>query len=164
MCTRMLRNRADIDDAVQQTFLEAWRCLHRFRGRSLFSTWITRIAIHTCLGFRRKMKRIVFTDDDMESRVVRTAFSSGVAQPDECSEENAVRAAVDEVLASLTKKKRATYVLCELEGMSAREAAAILSIPEATVRTRLFHARKDFMKEARSHPVFQERAFGKECS
>src|SRR5687768_15112264 len=50
MCARMLADPSEVDDAVQQAFLEAWRCLPRFEGRSRFTTWITRVAIHTCFS------------------------------------------------------------------------------------------------------------------
>ena len=56
-CHRLLKGRFDIDDAVQHVFLEAWKSLKRFEGRSLFSTWIIKIAIHTCLSYHRSIKK-----------------------------------------------------------------------------------------------------------
>ncbi len=162
MCTRMLHDRAEVEDAVQQTFFEAWRSLHRFEGRSLFSTWITKIAIHTCLGFRRKLKRLFFSDDVEGDKQVEPAMMGPQVSPHEGAVALATQRALDEVLRHMTMKKRAVFVLAELEGMTAPEVSEILDIPEATVRTRLFHARKEFHKRARSHPVFKDRYEGGE--
>src|SRR4051812_6376809 len=56
MCTRMLADAAEVEDAVQQAWLEAWRCLPTFEGRARFTTWITRVAIHTCFSTRRRLR------------------------------------------------------------------------------------------------------------
>lgn len=157
MCCRMLKDAAEVEDAVQHAFLEAWRCLDRFEGRSRFSTWITRIAIHTCLGFRRRVKRLFFSDDVPEPEPMAVgSFARPPPAPDEGAAGLRRQRAVDEVLAKLTGKKRAVFVLAELEGMTAPEIAVILEIPEATVRTRLFHARRDFAALARAHPGFAD--------
>lgn len=156
MCCRMLKEPAEVEDAVQQAFLEAWRCLERFEGRSRFSTWITRIAIHTCLGFRRKVKRLVLADELPEPMPSGPSLQTAPPSPDEGASQVLRQRAVDEVLASLSPKKRAVFVLAELEGMTAPEIARIVDIPEATVRTRLFHARRDFASKARAHPGFSD--------
>ncbi|MFO0005736.1 MAG: sigma factor, partial [bacterium] len=76
MCARLLggsgrgSHDGDIDDAVQQTFLEAWRCLHRFEGKSRFTTWLTRIAIHTSFSVRRRLRRLLLADDDRRGLTV----------------------------------------------------------------------------------------------
>lgn len=175
MCRRLLADRAEVDDAVQQTFLEAWRSLPRFEGRSRFSTWITRIAIHTCLGFRRRLKRLLLSADIFGERdgvagprPVNDAWAEGAAQTDagpqgtappspfEGAAHRARRVAVDEILQRLSPKKRVVFVLAELEGMTAPEIAEIVAIPEATVRTRLFHARKEFAAAATKHAGFAD--------
>jgi len=175
MCRRLLADRAEVDDAVQQTFLEAWRSLPRFEGRSRFSTWITRIAIHTCLGFRRRLKRLLLSADLFGERDGTTGprpladhgaegalhvdlGPQGTAPPSpfEGAAHSARRVAVDEILQRLSPKKRVVFVLAELEGMTAPEIAEIVSIPEATVRTRLFHARKEFASAATQHRGFAD--------
>lgn len=156
MCSRLLRGRAEIEDAVQQTFLEAWRSLHRFEGRARFSTWVTRIAIHTCLGFRRRLRRLLLSDTADEQADRASPWASPPMAPDEGAAHYDRRRAVAEVLSRIGAKKRVVFVLAELEGMTAPEMAAILDIPDATVRTRLFHARKEFAREVRRHPGFAD--------
>jgi RNA polymerase sigma-70 factor (ECF subfamily) len=157
MCSRLLRDAAEVEDAVQQTFLEGWRSLHRFEGRSRFSTWITRIAIHTCLGFRRRLKRLFVSDEPPEDGGTGDlGWGTPPMAPDEGAVHARRRRAVDEVLQRLSAKKRVVFVLAELEGMTAPEISRILEVPDATVRTRLFHARKEFLRHAQGHPGFAD--------
>jgi RNA polymerase sigma-70 factor (ECF subfamily) len=165
MCVRLLgrgRGDGDIDDAVQQTFLEAWRCLHRFEGKSRFTTWLTRIAIHTCFSVRRRLRRLLLSHDDAPGLALVDAEPAGsdgvVAEGPLAPDEHAIRAAqaraLDDVLQQLSPKKRVVFVLADLEDRTSPEIAAILEIPEATVRTRLFHARKELAALLRAHPGF----------
>lgn len=158
MCCRLLRDRVEVEDAVQHAFLEAWRCLHKFEGRSKFSTWITRIAIHTCLGIRRRLKRMFLSEDANPVEIADDdgQWGSAPMAPDEGAAHHARKRAVDDVLQMLSGKKRVVFVLAELEGMTAPEIAEILQIPDATVRTRLFHARKEFAKAVEAHPGFSD--------
>ncbi|MCP4504490.1 MAG: RNA polymerase sigma factor [Deltaproteobacteria bacterium] len=157
MCSRLLRDPVEVEDAVQQTYLEAWKSLHRFEGRSKFTTWITRIAIHTCLGLRRKLRRLFFSEDTSPvDRVEDGHFSSRPIPADEHASYRNRRKSVAEALSHLSEKKRVVFVLAELEGMTAPEISEILSVPDATVRTRLFHARKEFAVLVRKHPGFAD--------
>lgn len=156
MCCRFLDDPAEVEDAVQHAFLEAWRCLHRFEGRSRFSTWITRIAIHTCLGFRRRLKRLFVTDQPPAEGAQDLGWALRGMLPDEGAVHLRRRRAVRDVLERMSVKRRVVFVLAELEGMSAPEIAAVLDIPDATVRTRLFHARKEFARRVREHPGFAD--------
>jgi RNA polymerase sigma-70 factor (ECF subfamily) len=188
MCVRLLgrgRGDGDIDDAVQQTFLEAWRCLHRFEGKSRFTTWLTRIAIHTCFSVRRRLRRLLLAYDEAQGLALVDAepaarasahgasahgasahgasahtasadrvVAEGPLPPDEYAIRAAQTRALDDVLQQLSPKKRVVFVLADLEDRTSPEIAAILEIPEATVRTRLFHARKELAALLRTHPGF----------
>jgi RNA polymerase sigma-70 factor (ECF subfamily) len=155
MCVRMLAGSepAEIDDAVQQAFLEAWRCLPRFEGRSRFTTWITRVAIHTCFSTRRKLRRMFVTDINSDRAAIPVWSEPGLS-PDEVAARKAREVAVNEVLASLGPKKRAVFVLADLEGLTSTEIAEVLEVPDATVRTRLFHARREVAALVRKHKGF----------
>ena len=163
MCARLLGKKADVDDAVQQTFLEAWRCLHRFEGKARFTTWLTRIAIHTSFSLRRKLRRLLLVDDGGEgaSLVVVDGGKDPRAEQaplaaDEVAARRARSRALDEVLAQLSEKKRVVFVLADLEELTSPEVAEILGIPEATVRTRLFYARKEVAALLKNHPGFAD--------
>ena len=157
MCARMLGasasgHAADIDDAVQTAFLEAWRSLHRFEGRARFTTWITRVAIHTCFSTRRRLARLfAVAEPDAAARPV---WGQEARTADAVTEDRRQEAALASVLKQLSEKKRAVFVLADLEGMSSTEIAEVLGIPDATVRTRLFHARREVAVLLRAHPAF----------
>lgn len=153
MCSRLLRDRAEVEDAVQQAFLEGWRSLPRFEGRSRFTTWITRIAIHTCLGFRRRLRRWFVTEEATWEETLAEPTPAQVG-PEAIAGLRQRERALGQALDRLTAKKRVVFILSELEEMSAPEIAEILEIPEATVRTRLFHARRELMGYLRAHPRF----------
>jgi RNA polymerase sigma-70 factor (ECF subfamily) len=164
MCSRFIADRGEVEDAVQQTFLEAWRCLGRFEGRSRFTTWITRVAIHTCFSTRRRLRRLLLS--------ALGASDHGGAIPlwtdpglsaDEVTSRHARARAVHDVLQSLSPKKRAVFVLADLEGLTSMEIADILEVPDATVRTRLFHARKEMAGHVRAHPGFIDLLAARRC-
>lgn len=157
MCARMLADPSEVDDAVQQAFLEAWRCLPRFEGRSRFTTWVTRVAIHTCFSTRRRLKRLIVSTlatEAADAAATAPVWAERGLSADEVASRHARERAVGEVLSRLSPKKRAVFVLADLEGRSSTEIAEILEIPDATVRTRLFHARKDVAALVQAHPGF----------
>lgn len=167
MCVRMLADPGEVDDAVQQAFLEAWRCLPRFEGRSRFTTWITRVAIHTCFSTRRRLRRLLVSalgQDGNESVALAPVWTEQGLSADEVASRHARERAVNDVLLKLSPKKRAVFVLADLDGRTSTEIAEILDIPDATVRTRLFHARKDVAALVRAHPGFVDMLAGREVS
>jgi RNA polymerase sigma-70 factor (ECF subfamily) len=160
-CQRLLRGKFDVEDAVQHVFLEAWRSLKRFEGRSLFSTWLTKIAIHTCLSYHRSNKKVSFSVS-LESGVTKyqilneSLWNNVVNSPlDEAiSREKSIL--VNKLLTKMGNKKKVVFMLSDMQGMTAPEISAILKIPDATVRTRLFHARKEFMATVQKNKVYKE--------
>ena len=156
-CTRMLQGRSEAEDAAQQVFLEAWRSLYRFERRSMFSTWITKIAIHTCLSFHRRSSRISLTADDdslTKNMAAETLWGQKVANPDEQLWMTSRRKAVGRILNRMTSKKKSVFVMSDMQGMTAPEISGVLGIPDATVRTRLFHARREFLSSVEKSPYY----------
>jgi RNA polymerase sigma-70 factor (ECF subfamily) len=151
---------SDLDDVVQNVFLEVFRSIHRFEGRSRFSTWLTRLAINVAMGYRRKWKfwqrteETAGTDEGLTSAAVEALRPPS---PDDAVGARRTRAAVHRLVAQLSPKKKVVFVLSEIQGLQAPEIATLLGIPSATVRTRLFHARKDFEMLARSDPTLGPR-------
>ncbi len=152
----MVPTPADLDDVVQNVFLEVYRSIHRFEGRSRFSTWLTRLAINVALGHRRKWRFWQKTDDVLTAE---SKSGSGAVEalrppsPDDALMDRRNRDRVRALVQKLSPKKRSVFVLSEIQGLQAPEIAEMLEIPSATVRTRLFHARRDFEKMAREDAV-----------
>jgi RNA polymerase sigma factor (sigma-70 family) len=159
-CSRLLRGRFDVEDAVQQVFLEAWRSMSRFEGRSLFSTWLTKIAIHTCLSFHRKSGRMIMNNngEEVDPYDQVTALLWGDAQrvPDEEVFLSERKFLVNKLLGRMTPKKKVVFVMSDMQGMTAPEISSVLKIPDATVRTRLFHARREFAMWVNKNKHYRE--------
>ncbi|MFO0725529.1 MAG: RNA polymerase sigma factor [Myxococcota bacterium] len=131
---------ADIEDLVQQAFLAAHRALPGFRGESKPSTWLYGITARTVYRELRNRTR--------HRRMVAALEAVALASPPAASTERLLQsraelARVWRVLMEIAPKKRMVLVLHELEGLSGKEIAEALDIKEATVYTRLFHARRE---------------------
>ena len=140
---RIVRQDAEIDDALQETYLAAWKGRSSFDGRSSMKTWIHRIAVNTALNRMRQNKSLrilletdqsAFTPD--ETRTEKTA--SGPEMTDAVALREIVWAAVDE----LPEDARLVLVMRDVEGFSSEEVAASLGISDASVRQRLHRARR----------------------
>ena len=126
----ILRNDADVQDALQDAVLKAWEKRDKLRDEKFFRTWITRILINACYDTQRKRRRIVSMDEIPESTV------SNAPDPDLAS-----------ALQALPEKLRLPLVLCYSEGMSYEEAADVLRIPITTLRGRLRRGKEELRKE-----------------
>lgn len=158
-CMRMLNGKSDVEDAVQQVFLECWRSLYRFEGRSLFSTWLIKIAIHTCLSIYRKTSRTVLSIDADVSHADKgqeVLWASEPETPHEQLSSTRKRHVIEKIIDRMTIKKKTVFILSDIQGMTAPEISGILGIPDATVRTRLFHARKEFQLSINRNPVYKD--------
>ena len=126
----ILRNDADVQDALQDAALKAWEKRDKLRDEKFFRTWITRILINACYDTQRKRRRIVSMDESPESTV------SNAPDPD-----------LALALQALPEKLRLPLVLCYSEGMSYEEAADVLRIPITTLRGRLRRGKEELRKE-----------------
>lgn len=138
---RLAGPQKDLEDLVQQVYLAVFGSIASFRGESAFSTWLFSI----CLRVARKQSRTRFR------RIRLLGKARGEPQPPlETPENGAARAQrarrVYETLQQLPFKLRTVLVLYEMEGFSGKEIARQLDIPEATVWTRLHHARRAFRR------------------
>lgn len=146
---RMLGRATDLEDVVQEVFLQVHRSLGDFRGQSKFSTWLHRITVNVVLMIRRaKRSRPVFADEPVEGE--READARLL--PDEEAARKRRIAAFQRLLDKLSEKKRTVYVLHDIEGMLPSEIAAIVEAPVLTVRTRLFYARRELAEMMRQEP------------
>ncbi len=137
---RMLGPRSDMEDVIQEVFVQVYKSLKDFRGQSKFSTWLHRVTVNVVLMYRRAARsRPVFADEPAAD----AAMQSGEIAPDEDAERRERVRAFGRLLGRLADKKRIVFVLHELEGISPSEIARIVGAPVLTVRTRLFYARRE---------------------
>lgn len=155
----VLRNDAEAEDVVQETYVKAFTRLDTFEGRSQFSTWLTRIALNDALG-RRRRKRPTAEIDEVEqaqaggAELIPFPGAALALSPEAAVARSEMHAMIEELVDALPEAFRVVFVLREVEEMSTEEVAAYLSINPATVKTRLFRARK-LLREAMEAKVSQ---------
>jgi RNA polymerase sigma-70 factor (ECF subfamily) len=147
---RMLGRTPDLEDVVQEVFLQVHRSLGDFRGQSKFSTWLHRVTVNVVLMHRRRARsRPVLSGDELERE---PAADSQRSRPDLQVEKERRIEAFHRLLERLSDKKREVFLLHEIEGLPPSEIATIVGCPVLTVRTRLFYARKELGEMMRDEP------------
>jgi RNA polymerase sigma-70 factor, ECF subfamily len=161
-CYRMLGSLQDAEDALQETFLRAWRGLDEFGGRSSLRTWLYRIATNVCIdASSRRSRRMLPTEvgaasrsNDVDAPLVETTWvepypdellgiADGYAAPGARYEQReAVELAFIASLQHLPANQRAVLILRDVLGFSAREVAERLDTSVASVNSALQRARK----------------------
>ena len=136
MCCIWLKDAALAEDAVQETFVKAWRAALSFRGECSEKTWLMRIAVHVCWDMRRSWW---FRHVD---RSVRLEHLPEPAVPFEERDDTLVRA-----VCALPTQQREAVLLYYYQDMTAAETAAALGIREDAVYQRLRRARQQLKKE-----------------
>ncbi|WP_285592026.1 sigma-70 family RNA polymerase sigma factor [Actinomycetospora sp. NBRC 106378] len=137
---RITGDPADAADVAQDVAVQLWRALVTFTGSSTFSTWLHRIVINRSLNLQRA--RRVPTRGTSELLDQDHPRTTGPAQ----RVEDAARLdAATRSLAALPAEQRAAVVLCQIEGMSYREAAIVANISEPALRSRLERGRRNLL-------------------
>ena len=142
---RVLGNTEDAEDALQDGLLSAYRNLKRFEGRSQFSTWLTRIVINAALMRRRSAKArpaVSLDEPPREDELPATErFADDGLTPEQVFANTEIREMLSENLDQLSPLLRTAFVLREVQGYSAGEAAKKLGVTENTLKARLWRAR-----------------------
>jgi RNA polymerase sigma-70 factor (ECF subfamily) len=158
-CYRMLGSPFEAEDAVQDTFLRAWRGFDRFEGRAAFRSWLYRIATNVCLdmlnGRNRRARPMDFGPavEPVESNLntlpevtfiepIPTSLVSAESDPAELAvQRDTIRLAFVAALQHLPARQRAVLILCEVLRWKASEVAELLDTSVASVNSALQRAR-----------------------
>ncbi|UCF78037.1 MAG: sigma-70 family RNA polymerase sigma factor [Candidatus Eiseniibacteriota bacterium] len=138
---RMIRNAADAEDVYQDVFLKVYQALPRFRLESKMSTWIATITYNTCVNHLRKKKEVLLgdlTEENEEGMRLRTDCPS----PVERAERVDIAERLETEIGKMPPQFRTVLTLFHLEDMTYREIAQVMNLPEGTVKSHLFRARK----------------------
>ena len=142
---RIIRNREDAEDAVQECFLNAFLHLKKFDGRSRFSTWLTRIAMNAALMKLRKnhASREVPIGEYVETSEPRSQheLSDFSPNPEECYTKSEREAILRDAIAKLRPRVRKALEIHKLQECSLEETAKVLGASVGAVKARVFHAR-----------------------
>src|SRR5262249_12218934 len=144
---RILLNPQDAEDAVQDCLLSAFRNLNQFDGRARFSTWLHRIAINSSLMRLRKRKcrrefplEPALPDKELVAPVIEPL--SGDPSPEEQCARVEQRKILSVALLKLPSLLRTATELCDLQGLSTKDAAQRLGVSLSTMKARLFRSRR----------------------
>ncbi len=164
----LLRNEADAQDVAQEAILKAFANLRQFRGESRFSTWLIQITVNEARMRQRKQHADLFEPiteaPDEEGAYTPRDFADWRELPSEALERSEVRTLLVKALASLGQKYREVFILRDVEQMSIEEAAEVLNVSTASVKTRLLRARlmlRDLLAPALADGWFSRPPFGK---
>ena len=155
---RILGEEASAEDALQETLLNIYRGLARFRGDAKVSTWISRITVNVCLGMLRKGKNRQLIDLEDDAAKQLPAAINAQSDPLEYASLAELKSLVYDTLARMTSKQALVVRLHDLEGHTIQEIARIIRCPSGTVKSRLFYGRQEFkdifgsLLERRLHP------------
>ena len=143
--TRLLGDSIAAEDVAQDSFLALYRHINQV-PTAAFRPWLFRVARNLCLDQlrRRKFKLSLFRDMQKDEDQPFAPVDSDSITPDSVAEAREASEAIEKAIEELPLKFREAFVLCEVEGLSYEDAAAVMGCPVKTVSTRLFRARQRF--------------------
>ena len=151
---RLLGNRADAEDAVQEALLAAHKHLHQFRGQSQMSTWLTTIACNCARMQLRKRPRVIHMPLDEQigeqhKYSVAERLADPRPSPEDACRDSELAAHLRKCIALLSAKLRRTFQLRVVDGLSIIETAQVLGLPHGTVKAQLARARAQLSRQMR---------------
>jgi RNA polymerase sigma-70 factor (ECF subfamily) len=146
----IVKDDSEAEDVMQQAYVNAYSHLRQFDGRSAFSTWLTRIAVHEALARARKRRR--YTNMDIEDiSAVEFPAPAQVSNPERLAFARELAVVMEAAIDRLPDGNREVFVLRQVEGISTAEAAAVLSVSEDVVKTRLSRARAALRRDLQAY-------------
>lgn len=134
----VLRYDDDVEDVMQQAYLNAYKHLQQFTGGAQFSTWLTRIAVNEALARRRKQGHAF---DEGGDTAMLSLVDGNTPDPEQQAVTAQLGKFMEEEVAALPDAFRLVFMLREVEGLSTAETASTLDISEDLVKTRLHRGR-----------------------
>ena len=134
----VLRNRDDAEDVAQEAFLRAYQSFSRLRDRDRFRAWLVRITWRLALDRIRAARR----REARETSVMMDKLNSPPRTVEDVRASREFERRLARALDQLPEKLRVVVLLGAIEGHDTREVGRLLDLPEGTVKSRLFHARK----------------------
>ena len=131
----VLRNRQDAEDVAQDAFIQAHRAFARLRDRDRFRSWLTRMTWRLAINHRRGSKNRAAREDKVAVRDIVESHEGALLEGERAKR---LWSAID----TLPEKLRLVVVLAAIEEHSVKDVAALIEVPEGTVKSRLFEARQ----------------------
>jgi RNA polymerase sigma-70 factor (ECF subfamily) len=141
----IVKDEDEAEDVMQQAYIQAYLHLDSFAGRSRFSTWLTRIAIHEALGRRRGRQATMRALEDDDTAMDHVHIDS--PDPERLAYAGELRALIESSIDALPEPYRLVFMCRDVEGLSTAETCAALDLGEEAVKTRLHRARAALRRE-----------------
>lgn len=142
LAMRILQNREDAEEALQDAFIRVFRALHSFEWKSSFSTWFYRIVYNACLtarGKRENLNTISLNEEFDEEQCFQVPSED--LPPDLQLESDEYTQIISEEIEKLPPAYGSTFTLFVLQEMSYEEIVQVTGLPLGTIKARLFRAR-----------------------
>ena len=142
----MLGNTHDAEDAAQDTFIKAYQNLKKFKPEASLYTWLYRIAVNTCLDYKKRpLWESLFRKAGEDKEYILEPLADEPS-PEKLYESNQLGLVLRKSLGKLSLKLRTVIILKQIEGLSYEEIADILGISIGTVKSRISRARDELKK------------------
>jgi RNA polymerase sigma-70 factor, ECF subfamily len=141
LCRYMIQDPHDAQDAAQDVFLKAYQNLKAFKPDASLYTWLYRIAVNTCLDYKKKSRPEQAEDESVIDDLASTELS-----PEQRYQSKEIGQAIQLALQKLPEALRAAIVLKEIEELSYEEIAAVLDTSLGTVKSRISRAREELRR------------------
>jgi RNA polymerase sigma-70 factor, ECF subfamily len=145
LALRLMRNEAEAEDVMQETFISAFKGIDSFHGHSRLATWLYRIAHNVALMRMRRVQPVLVAVDepvrDADGHEAPRELFDWCCLPEQDFDTAEARAELDAAVAGLPENLRTVFVLRELEGLSTEATAKALGLSVDNVKTRLHRAR-----------------------
>ena len=155
---RFLGNATDAEDAVQDAFLSAYKHLSQFRGQAQLSTWLTTIVSNAArMQLRRRRGSYLSLDEEQgeDGLTFAERLPDSKPSPEEVCATAEARDRLVEGVKQLSPKLRQAFQLPDIDGLTTKEAALVLGVPQGTVKAQLARARAKLAGIIRAKPVRQ---------
>jgi RNA polymerase sigma-70 factor, ECF subfamily len=144
---RMLGNREDAQDIVQETFLSIFKSMGSLRDPARFSTWLYRIALNHCRSrWRSRPADLSLSEQIFESEGNEEGFPSGFPAAPHSGEALETLDIIRKALAGLSENHRTAIILKEYIGLSLEEIASVMGCPLSTAKSRVYHGLRDVQR------------------
>ena len=149
----VVRNHSDAEEVVQEAYLKAFRSMAGYSGTSSLSTWLTRIVLNTAIDRKRAIegRRTALDNQDValleHYRMTYSSLNDSLSSPSSTLARAELSRYLKAAVSRLPDQYRTVFILRDVEDMSISETADAMDIPSATVKSRLFRARRLLRKD-----------------
>ncbi len=144
LALHITRNQEDAEDAMQEAFIKAYRHINQFRGDSLFSTWLTRIAVNEALQKLRKRQPHQLSLDESPDTIedlMPREVEAWEPTPEQRYARTELREIISKAIGELAPAYRIVFLLRDVESLSTEETAQLLGLSVSAVKSRLLRGR-----------------------